>query len=255
MNRKKILIIEDDISIKDNLSDLLEINGFKVFSAVDGHDGFELAKEIIPDLILCDVMMPKMDGFKVKEKITADKKLTMVPFIFLTAKTDHSSFRKGMNLGADDYITKPFENRDLIAAINLRLKKYEELQKISKQKSRKTDHKGKSVIDKILLNVGESKKIITISEIVFLKSMGNYSQVCLKTLDKITVRRTLKEWETLLSQSEFFRIHQSYIINLNYVKKIEHFSKHSFIAKMSFYEEALPISARYAKKLHTNFLI
>ena len=105
---KKILIIEDESAIRSTLRELLELNGYKAFLAEDGMEGVQLAKEINPDLIICDIMMPRMSGEGVIEELKKDKILSMVPFIFLTAKADISDFRNGMESGADDYITKPF---------------------------------------------------------------------------------------------------------------------------------------------------
>lgn len=252
MNDKKILIIEDDISIKDNITDLLEINGYKVFSAINGIDGIKLAREIVPDLILCDVMMPKLDGFKVKEKLSEDKNFAMIPFVFLTAKTEYTNIRKGMNLGADDYITKPFENKELVEVIELRLKKHEDLINNTRFKTG-TGSERQVENRKILVTIGKSQQFLEFSSIVYIKSLGNYSRLYTDKKEKITVRRLLKQWEKLLPENEFFRIHQSYIINLSFVKKIEHFSKHSYVAKMNVYNETLPVSARYSQKLRSQF--
>ena len=253
MKDKKILIIEDDISIKDNITDLLELEGFKVFSAINGSDGLELAKEIIPDLIICDVMMPKMDGFKVKEIISGDKTLAKIPFVFLTAKTEYSDLRKGMNLGADDYLTKPFENKDLLNAVKIRLDKYNELISTFEKEFTSTRKVQKNTGHKILVKIGGVQKFIDYSKIVYIKSFGNYSQIFLDTKEKVTVRKLLKEWEDLLPDNDFFRIHQSCIININFVKNIEPYSKHSYRAKMKIYDNSLPVSARYSQKLKYKF--
>ena len=253
MNTKKILVIEDDISIKDNITDLLEVNGYKVFSAVNGYDGLELASEIIPDLILCDVMMPKLDGFEVKKRISNDQTLARIPFIFLTAKTEYSDLRKGMNLGAEDYITKPFENKELIDAVKVRLNKYDELMNTAKDTVGVYDKNEKKRNKKILVKIGVTQKFIDYTKVVFIKSLGNYTQIYTEEKEKITVRKLLKEWEVILPDDEFFRIHQSYIINLSYVKKIEPFSKHSYLAKMKIYDDSLPVSARYSQKLKSKF--
>jgi DNA-binding NarL/FixJ family response regulator len=117
-----ILVIEDQRQMLENLVDLLELEKFKVFSARDGSQGIALARQHRPDLILCDVMMPELDGYGVLRALRADKTTSTVPFIFLTAKSDAADLRTGMNLGADDYLTKPVTRRDLLAAIAARLK-------------------------------------------------------------------------------------------------------------------------------------
>lgn len=121
-----ILIIEDEISIRQTLQELLELNGHTVTAAADGIEGVRLAEQR-PELILCDIGMPGMDGF---QAITAIQKLPQcrdIPFIFLTARADREDQRRGMSLGADDYITKPFTERDLIDAIAARVRRQQPL--------------------------------------------------------------------------------------------------------------------------------
>ena len=112
---KKILLIEDDSKSRSNIKYLLEANNYKVFSAEDGLDGINMAIEIKPDLVICDILMPLVDGYKVKEELSANTKTSSIPFIFLSGKSDLSDIRRGMNLGADDYLTKPFAIEELLA--------------------------------------------------------------------------------------------------------------------------------------------
>lgn len=120
---KKILLIEDEQQVRENIQELLEAAGFEVIEAKNGHIGIDLAKAREPDLILCDVMMPEMDGFGVLTALRQDSVMASIPFIFLTAKAAKSDFRQGMDMGADDYITKPFTRAELLGAIASRLKK------------------------------------------------------------------------------------------------------------------------------------
>lgn len=120
---EKILVIEDNREVRENLEEILEVSGYDVISAENGLKGVERAMHDTPDLILCDVMMPELDGFGVLQILSKRPKTSSIPFIFLTAKTESSDFRTGMNLGADDYITKPFEHVQLLEAIELRLQK------------------------------------------------------------------------------------------------------------------------------------
>ncbi len=119
----KILVIEDDRSIRQNLLDLLALEEFKVIAAENGRIGVLLAQEEIPDLIICDVMMPELDGHGVLKILRQTPTTATIPFIFLTAKSDQTDFRQGMELGADDYLTKPFTRAELLAAITSRLEK------------------------------------------------------------------------------------------------------------------------------------
>ena len=126
---KKILIIEDTDFIRENLVEILELADYEVMDAPNGKIGVEIAKDKLPDLILCDVMMPELDGYGVLHMLSRNPNTSTIPFIFLTAKTEKSDVRKGMLLGADDYITKPFEEAEILDAIEIRLKKSEEVKK------------------------------------------------------------------------------------------------------------------------------
>ena len=120
---KKILLIEDNIEIRENTAELLELADYEVITAENGKIGVQKAKENHPNLIICDIMMPELDGYGVLQILSRTTKTNCIPFIFLTAKSELSDFRKGMNLGADDYLTKPFEEMDLINAIESRFRR------------------------------------------------------------------------------------------------------------------------------------
>lgn len=120
---KKILLIEDNDNIRNNTAEILELSNYEVIVAEDGKTGIEKAIEHKPDLIICDIMMPGLDGYGVLHAVHKNDAIKNTPFIFLTAKTERSDFRKGMELGADDYITKPFDGTELLNAVDSRLKK------------------------------------------------------------------------------------------------------------------------------------
>ncbi len=126
---KKILVIEDNAEVRENLVEILELSGYQVITAEDGKIGVEIALRDLPDLVLCDVMMPRLDGFGVLNILSKKSNTADIPFVFLTAKTEKSDFRRGMNLGADDYITKPFYKDELLAVIETRLRKSEQIRK------------------------------------------------------------------------------------------------------------------------------
>src|SRR5689334_10690792 len=120
-----ILLIEDNAEMADNISSILQLAKYNVTHAPNGKIGVDVAQQIHPDLILCDVMMPELDGYGVLHILNKDPDTASIPFIFLTAKADKSDLRAGMNLGADDYITKPFDGVDLLKVVETRLKKHE----------------------------------------------------------------------------------------------------------------------------------
>lgn len=122
-----ILLIEDNPEILENTAEILELAGYRVLTATDGREGVEKAIAHHPDLIISDIMMPALDGFGVLHLVQKNQELADTPFIFLTAKTERSDFRKGMEMGADDYITKPFSDTELLNAVESRLKKAERM--------------------------------------------------------------------------------------------------------------------------------
>ncbi len=123
--KKKILIIEDDTIVRENTAEILQLANYEVITAENGKVGIEKANFFNPDLIICDILMPVLDGYGVLQIIVRNSELQKTPFIFMTAKTSHEDVRKGMDLGASDYITKPFEESELLSAIASRLKRKE----------------------------------------------------------------------------------------------------------------------------------
>jgi len=120
---KKILIIEDNPEVLDNTAEIIELADYEVLTAENGKIGVELALKEKPDLIICDIMMPLLDGYGVFHLLSRNPETAAIPFIFLTAKSEKSDIRKGLLMGADDYIMKPFDGVDLLDAIEVRLKK------------------------------------------------------------------------------------------------------------------------------------
>ncbi len=139
---KKVLLIEDDLSLRENTAELLELAGYEVVMAPNGKIGVAYAKSSMPNIIVCDIMMPEMDGYGVLEVLSADDATTHIPFIFLSAKTERSEIRKGMDLGADDYLTKPFEEEELLSALESRLAKAELLSRISATPTKNSEAAG-----------------------------------------------------------------------------------------------------------------
>lgn len=120
---KKVLLIEDDAVLRENTAELLELSEYDVTTAQNGKIGIEIAQNLLPDIIVCDIMMPELDGYGVLEFLSNHDHTKYIPFIFLSAKTERQDVRKGMDLGADDYITKPFSEDELISAIESRIAK------------------------------------------------------------------------------------------------------------------------------------
>src|SRR5687768_6557413 len=126
---KKILLIEDNPEVRENTSEILSLANYDVLVAENGKIGVDIAQRQRPDLIICDIMMPELDGYGVLHILSKNEETAGIPFIFLSAKAEKADVRKGMDLGADDYLTKPFDDTDLLNAIEARLKKFEVHQK------------------------------------------------------------------------------------------------------------------------------
>jgi CRP-like cAMP-binding protein/CheY-like chemotaxis protein len=120
---KKILLIEDNQDVRENTAEILVLAQYQVITAVNGKEGVEKAQKEKPDLIICDIMMPVLDGHGALHLLSKNEETASIPFIFLTAKSERGDFRKGMEMGADDYLTKPFDDVELLSAIESRLKK------------------------------------------------------------------------------------------------------------------------------------
>ncbi|HSD82644.1 MAG TPA: response regulator [Anaerolineae bacterium] len=119
----KILVIDDEELVRANLVELLEMENYEVLGAANGRVGVQLARQHLPELIICDIMMPELDGYGVLGELRQDAATATIPFIFLTAKTEKSDMRQGMSLGADDYLVKPFTRQEILEAISARLAK------------------------------------------------------------------------------------------------------------------------------------
>jgi len=142
---KKILIIEDDISLRENTAEILELSGYEVDMAPNGKVGVARAKELLPDIIVCDIMMPEKDGYAVLRELSSNESTKHIPFIFLSAKTERSEIRKGMDLGADDYLTKPFEEEELLSALESRLAKAELLSRMATPPAQNSEEAGQQM--------------------------------------------------------------------------------------------------------------
>lgn len=119
----KILLIEDNKEMRENTAEILELSNYEVLTASNGKEGIEKAKSVLPHLIICDIMMPELDGYGVLRVLGKLPETAGIPFIFLTAKSEKEDFRKGMSMGADDYLTKPFDDVELLDIVELRLRK------------------------------------------------------------------------------------------------------------------------------------
>ncbi len=247
----KILVIEDEQPVRTGIRDLLEIKKYKVFTADSGTEGIKLAKEILPDLILCDIIMPEVDGYEVLHQLKKYEETVSISFIFLTAKSKMTDLRYGMNLGADDYIVKPFLAADLYKTIEIRLNKKAKGSKacVAAKSTPEESELKKQVGEHLFVAEGNKPQFVKINEIECIASFNEYTNIYLNNSKRLVIRKSLREWETVLPNNMFIRIHRSTIINFEYIDRVEKFYNRSYIVYLKNIKQPFTISQRYFSKL------
>jgi DNA-binding LytR/AlgR family response regulator len=260
---KKILIIEDNYDLAQNTRLFLKEYGYDVILCPNGKEGLKVMLNYQPDLILCDVMLPDINGYKILSEI---KKLdNPIPpiVIFITAKTQRDDIRKGMSLGADDYITKPFTFDELLRAIDVQFKKRNKLmQIIEKEASSKflikenvqknnleNTHKSLAYNGHIYIDIKKNPCFYPVKDLLMIRSMKDYTLLIFTDGKKYIIRKLMKYWEKYLPNKEFIRIHRQTIINLNYIEKIERLSSNRFSISLKYYQNRVGVSQRYGKRI------
>ncbi len=206
---KRILLIEDNLDLRETTGEILELAGYEVETAENGKVGVQMAQEKEFDLIVCDIMMPELDGYGVLHILSRNPDTASIPFIFLTAKTERSDFRKGMSLGADDYLTKPFEETELLDAIEGRLKRNEVFKVDGNEKNNLGDFLDKASTLEDLKNLSENCKTVKFRKKESIYQEGDYARylyyVNSGKVKLYSVNEDGKEFITELhSESDFF---------------------------------------------------
>ena len=251
--KKNILVIEDDRIVRENIVTLLTEEGFSVSSSSSGNEGIDIARQQSPDLIICDVMMPGISGFDVLQELSADELTRSIPFIFLTAKVEKENIRKGMNLGAADYLLKPFDVEDLLNSVSSRLKRAEIL-KADHGNGREADYeKNYAIDDKLFVQVNKKPVLINIADILFINAERQYTSLAASEGKTYLLRKSITYWESILPEKFFLRIHRSTIININFVSRIEPWFNSSYKLYLKHTQDSFIVSRRYAAKLRGNF--
>lgn len=171
---KRILLIEDNPEVRENTSEILSLANYEVLVAENGKIGVDIAQRQKPDLIICDIMMPELDGYGVLHILSKNEQTAAIPFIFLTAKTEKTDIRKGMNLGADDYLTKPFDDTDLLNAIEARFRKnamQQKLYDVSAEGLESFIKDARSVLN--IQDLGKDRKVKTVKKKAEIYSEGD----------------------------------------------------------------------------------
>ena len=252
----KILLIDDEEAYLENLNTLLEEEGFETVTASNGMDGIDAAKTSQPDLIVCDIMLPDISGYMILEELRKRESTKLIPFIFLTAKAEMTDLRKGMNLGADDYITKPFSVKELTSAINTRLKK-NKLLRSKAPVADKPDIEKKSLTleDHIFLPAGKNYEVVLVKDIECIISDSVYTNVYCKNKKKVLIRKLLKEWDEALPEKTFLRVRKSAIINLTCIKKVDKWFNNTIKIELESFSEPIIVSRKYAAGLKKKRII
>ncbi len=217
MNTKTndILVVEDERDIRDALKEILELAGYNVFEAPNGKEAFEMIIKSPPDLILSDVNMPKMDGFELLGAVNQHLDGPIPPFLFLTARADVQDIRSGLSMGADDYILKPFDHKEVLAMVEMRLAKRKQIVQSAKESTNVIS----SAFNKLALPSEEGLELIEYKDILRCEADRAYCRFYTKSGKRIVVSKPLKVFEPLLLARHFLRVHKSAIVNIAEITK------------------------------------
>lgn len=263
--KKHILLIEDDELLRENIALILESEGYRTSKAVNGTDAVREIRKRKFDMILCDIMIPGLDGYGVLKTIKELNKKHTAPFIFITAKTERTDMRKGMELGADDYLTKPFTREEILNSINAQFSKRETLMEEQKEEevllkeirnriqskafSGQDDTRVLKYEENIFLADRGKSEFVKISSIPYLSAAKDYTIVHTSDNRSFAIRKPLKAWESRLPGEYFLRIHRSTIINTEYIEKVEKWFNYSHKLFLKNVKDPFIISQRYSRKL------
>jgi len=241
MNKERILLVDDEKKLVNIIKINLEDAGYEVIPAFDGKEALERVSELKPDLVVLDVMLPKIDGWEVLSHLRNNPRTKPIPVIMLTAKSEGISKLFGFDLGADDYVTKPFDIAELVARVSAILRRFRLSKKSAAEKQ----------LSRIpVLGGAREVNLVDQQEIFFIDAVHNYTY--LHTYDgKYLTRFTLNQLEEKLADF-FMRVHRGYIVNLNHISGI--FSPQASLYKLMLKDEAktqLPVSRHKVKSLKT----
>ncbi|HPN37438.1 MAG TPA: response regulator [Melioribacteraceae bacterium] len=247
----KVLVIEDDFDIRSNIETLLIEEGYIVETASNGFTGVEKAISFLPDIIICDIMMKGKTGYEVLDELLDNRLTKAIPFIFLTAKVDIADIRKGMDLGADDYLTKPFKNQDLLKTIEIRLNKRrifrgEDITLIEN----KSANKKLTMDESVYIRSKEEIVFFKVSDINYISAANQYTKVILDNYTEFVFHKPLRKWEETLPEEYFLRIHNKTIIKLENIRKIERHVGNSFLIYLKNVEIPFEASRRKISNLN-----
>ena len=212
----KVLVIEDDKNIREILEDILCLAGYEVDTAPNGKEGYRSILDLKPDLVLCDVKMPDLSGFDLLSALNQKMENEIIPpFLFLTANVEPKDIRAGLSLGADDYITKPFDHKEILEIVKLRLNKRKKLIDLKKHEPQLSE----TNFSKLAIPSDEGLEIVSYGDIIRCEADKSYCVFILKNGESLSVAKPMKEFEDRLLHHDFFKVHKSTIVNLDYTEK------------------------------------
>ncbi|MEY4388280.1 MAG: hypothetical protein RLY20_3563 [Verrucomicrobiota bacterium] len=213
----RILVIDDDEIFGQLVARFLSNHQFAVTYVPSGADGLRAANEQLPDLVICDMDMPGMDGNAVLAQLRQDARLADISLMFLTGNSAPEQIRAGMNLGADDYLTKPLDADELLRAVKARLARA----LVRRQRESSPPNDGRlSLDDTILVRTSTEKKLIKVREVKSIVAYGEYSWVYWDKGSSALLRKPLKQWAVELPEQQFVRVHRQAIVNLAFLERV-----------------------------------
>ncbi len=239
----KILVIEDDQTISNVVELNLKLDGYEVYLASDGEEGLRLIEEILPDLVILDVMMPKVDGWEVLMLMRQKEETKDIPVIMLTAISDEQSKVMGLRGGADDYVSKPFSPLELTARVKVILDRVGKARSIA---AAGKEEEPAVKLDQVPVQKGDTILLIPMEDIYFIDTKYEYANLHTFS-DSYLTTYSLVELEKMLDKKVFFRVHRSYIVNLKKVKGIIKLSRNTLLIALTDQKESrVPVSRRQA---------
>lgn len=248
---KKVLIIEDNKDLAENIVLLLKEFGYETYCAYNGSEGLKTLFKIHPDIILCDIMLPDLSGYKILSGIKKIDDMEPPIFIFLTAKGERIDIRKGMELGADDYIPKPFTYVELLNSIKAQLEKRNKFIKIHGRiiDNNESSKESLTTNDYIFINDKKHPGFYKVQDISYIISMKDYSKVNINDGRTFLLRKSMKDWEKQLPTNKFIRIHRQTIINIGFVESFKKSSSNRYLIKLKGCDKEFDVSQRSVKKI------
>ncbi len=258
MEKIKILIVEDDKATREAMAEILELEGYAVKKTVSAREAIDTLVSETFEVILCDLVLPDLTGFSIIDHVIASHSGSRPVIIIVSGLDDRDNMRKGMELGVDDYVTKPFTRNELVKTIKTQLAKKEHLkEEIEHEAHGNTSDTRRSLNKDTFLFLADSRgaAFLKIAEIKCIISDKDYSKIFIKDNKKFILKKSLRSWLAVLPKSISLRINKSTIINLNFATRVEEWFNVSYMVYLDGASEPFNISTRTAIKLRKDIFV